>query len=370
MTTNQDTEMASLNDEASAEDAALTDHENEEALGSPPDLLNMVSLCEDTKKCCVIFKRMVKGVTVKVACGHLAEGCTRPSHDDLKKNNSNLAAKLWYEAVPSRQVTDGLLDGSVLTAEAYEEARAQAALDPERDEDATDGEATDNSEGDGREREPTQQPAATAMPRTRRSSLSRAGRTVRRTRSSARAPPLDAPDSDALDEETTDCDATDNSVERGGRERVRFAAQPSLAKQQQAQDMPRTRSSVLSKVGRTVRRTNGRSSEHAIPLETCDTGYDYYNYKRDEWFGLVDPYDELERTICQSQDLPEVEQSGRTSSDCAMRSTMSSWCSHQYAAKIPRQHTPRTIITLIGMPTFFMCGIKGVSEWVVSILRC
>jgi hypothetical protein len=29
----------------------------------------------------------------------------------------------------------------------------------------------------------------------------------------------------------------------------------------------------------------------------------------------------------------------RTSSDCAVRSTMSSWCSHQYAAKIPRQYT-------------------------------
>jgi hypothetical protein len=179
---------------------------------------------------------LVKGVTVKVAGGHLAEGCTRPSHDDRKKNPANLAAKLWYEA---------LLDGSVLTAEAYEETRAQAeaelqafaaSLDPERDEDATDVEATDHSKGDSREREPTQQPAATARPRTHRSSLSHAGRTVRRTRSSARAPPLDAPDSDALDEETTDGEATDNSVERDGRERVRFAAQPSVAKQQQAQD--------------------------------------------------------------------------------------------------------------------------------------
>jgi hypothetical protein len=126
MTTNQDPEMASLNDEASVEDAALTDHENEEALVSPTNLLNMVSLCEDTKKCCVIFKRMVKGVTVKVACGHLAEGCTRPNHVAHQNNPSSLAAKLWYEAVPSRQATDGLLDGSVLTAEAFEEARAQA----------------------------------------------------------------------------------------------------------------------------------------------------------------------------------------------------------------------------------------------------
>jgi hypothetical protein len=39
MTTNQGTVMASLNDEASVEDAALTDHENEEALDSPIVLL-------------------------------------------------------------------------------------------------------------------------------------------------------------------------------------------------------------------------------------------------------------------------------------------------------------------------------------------
>jgi hypothetical protein len=64
--------------------------------------------------------------------------------------------------------------------------------------------------------------------------------------------------------------------------------------------MPRTRSSVLSKVGRTVRHASGRSSERTIPLEICDNDDDDYNYKREEWFGLVDPSDELERTIYQS----------------------------------------------------------------------
>jgi hypothetical protein len=68
MTTNQDTEMASLNDEASVEDAALTDHENEEALVSPIDLLNMVSLCEDTKKCCLSIAGPPRARRVGQAC--------------------------------------------------------------------------------------------------------------------------------------------------------------------------------------------------------------------------------------------------------------------------------------------------------------
>jgi hypothetical protein len=45
--------------------------------------------------------------------------------------------------------------------------------------------------------------------------------------------------------------------------------------------------------------------------------------------------------------------------DCAVASTMSPWCSHQYAAKIPRQHTPRTIIILIGKTTFSRLRDQG-----------
>ena len=46
--------------------------------------------------------------------------------------------------------------------------------------------------------------------------------------------------------------------------------------------------------------------------------------------------------------------------NCAVASTMSPWCSHQYVAKIPRQHTPRTIIILIGKTTFFpFAGSRG-----------
>jgi hypothetical protein len=111
MTINQGTEMASLNDEVSVEDVALTDHENEEALGSPLDLISMVNLCENTKKCGVTFTWQVKGKRVKVAFGCLAEGCPRPNHEDLQNNPSSLAAKLWYEAVPSKHVTNGFLDG-------------------------------------------------------------------------------------------------------------------------------------------------------------------------------------------------------------------------------------------------------------------
>ena len=42
MTTNQGNEMASLNDEGSVEDEALTEREDEEVRGSPVDLRNMV----------------------------------------------------------------------------------------------------------------------------------------------------------------------------------------------------------------------------------------------------------------------------------------------------------------------------------------
>jgi hypothetical protein len=70
---------------------------------------------------------------------------------------------IWYESVPCRRknVTDGLLDGDVLTAEAYADAQAREEADiqalavslyPETDEEATNGDATDNSEGSGRER--------------------------------------------------------------------------------------------------------------------------------------------------------------------------------------------------------------------------
>jgi hypothetical protein len=105
-------------------------------------------------------------------------------------------------------------------------------------------------------------------PGTRSSTLARGGRTVRRAsgRISARVNPHGAHDSDALDDAAPDGEATDSSAD-GGRDRVRFADQPakptrqerqpiqqSAAQQHQAQAMPRTRPSVLSKVGRTVRR--------------------------------------------------------------------------------------------------------------------
>jgi hypothetical protein len=48
---------------------------------------------------------------------------------------------------------------------------------------------------------------------------------------------------------------------------------------------------------------------------------------------------------------------------------MSPWCSHQYAAKIPRQHTPRTIIILLGKTTFSRLRDQGGAEWAVNILR-
>jgi hypothetical protein len=165
MTTNQGNESALFNDGASVEDDALTDHENEEVLDSPIDLNNLVNLCEGTEMCRVITKRQVKGKQVMLACGHLAAGCPRLNHEDQQQNDpSSQAAALWYEALPTprKNVIDGRLDGTVLTAEAYEEARARAEADlldlaaslyPERDEDATDGETTGNSEGGGRERE-------------------------------------------------------------------------------------------------------------------------------------------------------------------------------------------------------------------------
>ncbi len=78
--------MASFNDEASVEDEALTEREDEEARDSPIDLHNMVNLCEITT-CRVITKRSVKGKQVIVACRHLADECTRPSHAEQQQNN-------------------------------------------------------------------------------------------------------------------------------------------------------------------------------------------------------------------------------------------------------------------------------------------
>jgi hypothetical protein len=48
------TEIFVINDGASVEDEALTDHENEEVLDSPIDLNNLVKLCEGTEKCRVM----------------------------------------------------------------------------------------------------------------------------------------------------------------------------------------------------------------------------------------------------------------------------------------------------------------------------
>jgi hypothetical protein len=96
--------------------------------------------------------------------------------------------------------------------------------------------------------------------------------------------------------------------------------QQPAAQHHQAQAMPRTRPSVLSKVGRMVRRASGRSSEHAIPLEAYDSDDDDYNYKKEDWFGLVDPSDELECTICRLQDLSAVEMTGQR-----VRLTFQTW---------------------------------------------
>jgi hypothetical protein len=71
------TEIFVINDGASVEDEALTDHENEEVLDSPIDLNNLVKLCEGTEKCRVM-KRQVKGKQVMVACGHLAVSQAQP----------------------------------------------------------------------------------------------------------------------------------------------------------------------------------------------------------------------------------------------------------------------------------------------------
>jgi hypothetical protein len=54
--------------------------------------------------------------------------------------------------------------------------------------------------------------------------------------------------------------------------------------------------------------------------------------------------------------------------NCAVGAPWLPWCSHQYAAKIPRQHTPRTIIILIRKTTFSRLRDQGGAEWAVNIL--
>jgi hypothetical protein len=136
------------------EDEVLTEREDEEVRDSPIDIHNMVDLCEKST-CLIITKRTVKGKQVKVACGYLADECPRRSHAEQRQNSpSSRADGLWYEVVPSRckTVTDGVLDGDVLTAEGYADAQAReeadiqalaASLYPDTDEEATDSDATD-----------------------------------------------------------------------------------------------------------------------------------------------------------------------------------------------------------------------------------
>jgi hypothetical protein len=103
MTTNQGTEMASLNDEeATVEDAALTDHENEEALDSPIDLLNMVNLCDNTKKCGVAFTRQVKGKRVKVA---YFRSLQHPSTPSVTKTPPMVRQRITRRAVVESEST-------------------------------------------------------------------------------------------------------------------------------------------------------------------------------------------------------------------------------------------------------------------------
>jgi hypothetical protein len=260
MTTNQGNEMASFNDEASVEDEALTEREEDDR---PIDLHNMLNLCDFTK-CRLITKRVVKSKSVLVVCGHSADECPRSNHADQQKDNpSARAAMLHCEPVPGKHVTDGLLNGATPTSEEYTAARARKEADiqdlantlyPEPDDEATDAEATDSSEGGGRERVHfADQPANQAHPQ-------------------------------------------------------RQTIQQPAAKQRQAKARPRR--SALSSVGRTVRRANGRSSASAIPLEVHDSDDDDNN-KTGVWFGLVDPTDESVRTICRSQDLPAVETTGK-----------------------------------------------------------
>jgi hypothetical protein len=270
MTNNQGNEMASLNDEASVEDEALTEREDEEVHDDPTDLSKLTEIGEH--KCRQLLMRTHNGKQVTMVCGYNADECTR-RHKSQQQNARADAA--WYETIfcPRHVVLDGLRDGTVLNAEAYAAARAneEAAnqdllkvLSPETDDEATEGEATDNSEG-------------------------------------------------------------------GGRERVRFAAQPTdqarpqrrasqrpAARQRQAKAKPRTRRSMLPsddhavrRLDRTVRHGSGRRSDLAIPLDTSDSDDDEYNYKKEDWFGLVDPTDELVRTICRSQDLQAVEMTGK-----------------------------------------------------------
>jgi hypothetical protein len=204
-----------------------------------------------------------------VACGHFADECPRRSHSEQRQNSpSSRADMLWYESVPCRRknLTDGLLDGDVLNAEAYADTQARedadiqalaASLYPETDEEATDGDATDISEGSGRERVHfADQPANQARP-------------------------------------------------------PRQPIQQAAAKQAQAKARPRPRRSALSSVGFTVRRTNGRSSAQTSPLETYDSDDDDCNHKTEEWFGLVDPTDESVRSICPSHGLQAVEMTGK-----------------------------------------------------------
>jgi hypothetical protein len=103
-----------------------------------------------------------------------------------------------------------------------------------------------------------------------------------------RAIPLDAPaDSDALAEETTDAgEATDNSKERGSRERVCFADQPS--NQARAQQQP------AQKPAPKIRRST--PVQEPAPTES--------------WFGLTEVHGG--RVICSSDGLSSLLNEGGT----------------------------------------------------------
>jgi hypothetical protein len=81
--------MASFNDEASVEDEALTDREDEEVRDSPIDLHNMVNLCENTMRQ-IIMKRTLRGKQVMV---DLVDGCTGPIHEEQQQNNLSSRAR-------------------------------------------------------------------------------------------------------------------------------------------------------------------------------------------------------------------------------------------------------------------------------------
>ncbi len=121
--------MASFNDEASVEDEALTDREDEGVRDTPIELHNMVNLCASNRCLVTITKRMQNHTQVMVACGSLATVYNRRYHLEERLKPSSRAVARWYQSLPGhrnandrnandRNANDGRMDLTVLVAAA------------------------------------------------------------------------------------------------------------------------------------------------------------------------------------------------------------------------------------------------------------